>query len=227
MDSTSDSSSSSPKAEDSTPAFRRVVINSPEQESLPRDEESSNDTQTQPTSTEDGETAVSSSVVTSSTGQPRQRSRFVSKHRKALDHIRVDAVEARRYPVPYTDKDDKHSENNETDGETVNSKAHNAPVESSDWFDQSVMIKNRCDKFLSKHCEKYSKRRCGEWMDTFLPMCEWLRTYNFKTTFHKDLIAGLSVGVMIVPQSMSYAKLAGLPVEFGLYSALMPVFAYA
>lgn len=42
-----------------------------------------------------------------------------------------------------------------------------------------------------------------------------------------DIIAGLTVGVMIVPQSMSYAKLAGLPVEFGLYSSLVPIYAYA
>lgn len=41
------------------------------------------------------------------------------------------------------------------------------------------------------------------------------------------MIAGLTVGVMIVPQSMSYAKLAGLPVEFGLYSSLVPIYAYA
>jgi sulfate transporter 4 len=45
--------------------------------------------------------------------------------------------------------------------------------------------------------------------------------------FPKDLIAGLSVGVMVIPQSMSYAKLAGLPVQYGLYSALVPVYAYA
>jgi len=40
-------------------------------------------------------------------------------------------------------------------------------------------------------------------------------------------MAGLTVGIMIIPQSMSYAKLAGLPVEFGLYSSLMTVYAYA
>jgi len=40
-------------------------------------------------------------------------------------------------------------------------------------------------------------------------------------------MAGLTVGIMIIPQSMSYAKLAGLPVEFGLYSSLVPVYAYA
>jgi sulfate transporter 4 len=42
-----------------------------------------------------------------------------------------------------------------------------------------------------------------------------------------DILAGIMVGVMIVPQSMSYAKLAGLPVEYGLYSSLVPIYTYA
>jgi sulfate transporter 4 len=41
------------------------------------------------------------------------------------------------------------------------------------------------------------------------------------------LVAGITVGAMIIPQSMSYAKLAGLPVQYGLYSALVPVYAYS
>ena len=42
-----------------------------------------------------------------------------------------------------------------------------------------------------------------------------------------DLIAGVSVGFMVVPQGMSYASLAGLPVEFGLYGALVPCLVYS
>lgn len=72
------------------------------------------------------------------------------------------------------------------------------------------------------------KSRTGsEWLEIFLPMMKWLKTYQWKNTILQDIIAGCTVGVMVVPQSMSYAKLAGLPVEYGLYSALMPVYAYA
>lgn len=72
------------------------------------------------------------------------------------------------------------------------------------------------------------KARTGpEWLEMFLPMVKWLKAYKWKENVVKDIIAGCTVGVMIVPQSMSYAKLAGLPVEYGLYSALMPVYAYA
>lgn len=43
----------------------------------------------------------------------------------------------------------------------------------------------------------------------------------------KDLPAGLTVGVMLVPQSMAYAMIAGLPVVYGLYAALVPQVVYA
>ncbi len=42
-----------------------------------------------------------------------------------------------------------------------------------------------------------------------------------------DVIAGISVGAMVVPQGMSYAKLAGLPNVYGLYGAFVPVLIYA
>lgn len=66
-----------------------------------------------------------------------------------------------------------------------------------------------------------------DWLFTLLPMSAWLSTYKWKSYLQNDIMAGLTVGVMIIPQSMSYAKLAGLPVQFGLYSSLMPIYAYA
>ncbi|XP_047316218.1 probable sulfate transporter 4.2 [Impatiens glandulifera] len=66
-----------------------------------------------------------------------------------------------------------------------------------------------------------------EWMDLFFPCSRWIRTYKWHDYLQVDLMAGLTVGVMIVPQSMSYAKLAGLEPIYGLYSGFMPVFVYA
>jgi len=71
------------------------------------------------------------------------------------------------------------------------------------------------------------KRSSKQWLHTLLPMSAWLSTYKWKSYLQTDVLAGLTVGVMIIPQSMSYAKLAGLPVEFGLYSSLVPIYAYA
>ena len=72
-----------------------------------------------------------------------------------------------------------------------------------------------------------SDRSVAEWIEAVAPMASWLKTYDFRTNFITDLVAGLTVGVMIIPQSMSYAKIAGLPVEYGLYSAVFPIYAYA
>lgn len=52
-----------------------------------------------------------------------------------------------------------------------------------------------------------------------------LGTYSL-STFRSDLLAGLTVAVMLVPQGMAYALLAGLPPVFGLYAALVPLLVY-
>lgn len=58
------------------------------------------------------------------------------------------------------------------------------------------------------------------------PLFKDLKSYN-RGIFTADLIAGLTVGVMLIPQSMAYAVLAGLPPIYGLYGGLIPLFLYA
>ena len=57
-----------------------------------------------------------------------------------------------------------------------------------------------------------------------LPGTRWLCPYDFRRNLKSDLIAGCTVGVMVIPQSISYASLAGLGPIYGLYSALLPAF---
>ncbi|MFV2097682.1 SulP family inorganic anion transporter [Micromonospora sp. LOL_014] len=59
-----------------------------------------------------------------------------------------------------------------------------------------------------------------------LPILGWRRGYDRHVLRH-DLIAGLTVAVMLVPQSMAYAALAGMPPVTGLYAAVVPVLVYA
>lgn len=59
-----------------------------------------------------------------------------------------------------------------------------------------------------------------------LPPLEWGRSYN-GATFAKDGVAALIVTVMLIPQSLAYALLAGLPAEMGLYASILPLVAYA
>lgn len=55
----------------------------------------------------------------------------------------------------------------------------------------------------------------------FLPFLGWLRGYQ-RRQLRADFFAGLSVALVLVPQSMAYAQLAGLPAHYGLYAALLP-----
>lgn len=58
-----------------------------------------------------------------------------------------------------------------------------------------------------------------------LPFIEQVKNYR-KEYILNDLIGGLTVGVMLIPQGMAYAFLAGLPAVYGLYASLVPLFLY-
>ncbi|KAI9597499.1 sulfate transporter family-domain-containing protein [Syncephalis fuscata] len=65
-----------------------------------------------------------------------------------------------------------------------------------------------------------------KYLREMFPIIGWLPHYN-RRWLYGDLTAGLTIGVMLVPQGIAYARLAGLPVEYGLYSALVGVAVYA
>ncbi|MDH5369808.1 MAG: solute carrier family 26 protein [Gammaproteobacteria bacterium] len=64
------------------------------------------------------------------------------------------------------------------------------------------------------------------WLYKFIPALSWMSNYK-KENLKGDLTAGLTVGVMLVPQGMAYAMLAGLPPIIGLYASVVPVLIYA
>jgi len=55
---------------------------------------------------------------------------------------------------------------------------------------------------------------------------EWLATYR-RDWLQPDIVAGLTTGAVIIPKAMAYAMMAGLPVQVGLYTALLPMLIYA
>ena len=59
-----------------------------------------------------------------------------------------------------------------------------------------------------------------------IPILEWLPNYK-KSWLKGDLFAGLTVGVILIPQGIAYAIIAGLPPIYGLYTALIPQIVYA
>ncbi|XP_047314460.1 sulfate transporter 1.3-like [Impatiens glandulifera] len=58
------------------------------------------------------------------------------------------------------------------------------------------------------------------------PFLDWARGYNL-TKFKGDFIAGLTIASLCIPQDIGYAKLANLPVQYGLYSSFVPPLVYA
>ena len=60
----------------------------------------------------------------------------------------------------------------------------------------------------------------------WFPILEWGRSYR-RGTFASDLLAAVIVTIMLIPQSLAYAMLAGLPPEMGLYASILPLVAYA
>ncbi len=65
-----------------------------------------------------------------------------------------------------------------------------------------------------------------KYLERYLPILTWGRAYN-KETATSDLVAAVIVTIMLIPQSLAYALLAGLPPEAGIYASIVPIMFYA
>ena len=63
-------------------------------------------------------------------------------------------------------------------------------------------------------------------LSNYFPVLTWGRAYT-RSALSNDLMAALIVTIMLIPQSLAYALLAGLPPEAGLYASIMPIMLYA
>lgn len=63
-------------------------------------------------------------------------------------------------------------------------------------------------------------------MKSSIPVLEWFPKYDFKKNLKSDVIGGMTVGIVLIPQGIAYALIAGLPPVYGLYTALFPQFMY-
>ncbi len=70
------------------------------------------------------------------------------------------------------------------------------------------------------------RSRPASWWGWLFPPAQWLRGYNWKGA-RWDLVAGLTAAAVVIPQAMAYGAIAGLPLEAGLYTALVPLVVYA
>ena len=91
-------------------------------------------------------------------------------------------------------------------------------VTAKDWFRNKG---SSCKESL-KCSGECLKKKAISWF----PFIGVLRQYNFRQWLLLDIVAGLTVGVMHVPQGMGFAMLANLPPIYGLYSSFFPVITY-
>ncbi|KAJ2744485.1 hypothetical protein GGI20_002923 [Coemansia sp. BCRC 34301] len=70
-----------------------------------------------------------------------------------------------------------------------------------------------------------SRAKASAYIRSLFPILSWIHRYNW-TWFLGDAVAGVTVGVVVIPQGMAYAKLAQLPPEFGLYSSFVGCLLY-
>ena len=61
---------------------------------------------------------------------------------------------------------------------------------------------------------------------SYFPFLDWISTYQ-RSWLKNDILAGVTIGVMLIPQGIAYATVAGLPPIYGLYTAMIPQLVYA
>ena len=74
--------------------------------------------------------------------------------------------------------------------------------------------------------EASSSGKASQLLRKYLPILDWGSKYN-KKTFSNDMIVAVIVTMMLIPQSLAYAILVGLPPEIGLYASIAPLLIYA
>lgn len=90
-----------------------------------------------------------------------------------------------------------------------------------EYFEKNVTVAEYGQELFSNPGTKFK-----DYLISLFPIAKWILHYNYKWAY-SDLVAGVTVGVVLVPQSMSYAVLAGLTAEYGLYSSFVGVFIYS
>ncbi|EDW83107.1 uncharacterized protein Dwil_GK22488 [Drosophila willistoni] len=85
------------------------------------------------------------------------------------------------------------------------------------------MSTGECTRNWLKECSRRTFNR--KTLHKRLPIVQWLPRYNSEDAVG-DLVAGITVGLTVIPQALAYAGIAGLPVAYGLYASFLGCFVY-
>ncbi|EDV24935.1 uncharacterized protein TRIADDRAFT_24909 [Trichoplax adhaerens] len=102
------------------------------------------------------------------------------------------------------------------------------PVYTESQFDEGFeprppRAKSSLDRLGLRNCFKCS---CMEFLVSFIPILSWLPKYDRRQNLGGDIAAGLTVGIMQIPQGLAYAMLTTLQPITGLYTSFFPVIIY-
>ncbi|XP_069109459.1 prestin-like isoform X2 [Argopecten irradians] len=91
--------------------------------------------------------------------------------------------------------------------------------------DEPATVMDKCKQEVSSMCACTKERR-KKFLYKLFPFIKIYQKYNWKVDLPSDIIAGFTVGIMQLPQSMAYSMLADLPPVVGLYMSFFPVLIY-
>lgn len=114
--------------------------------------------------------------------------------------------------------------NTNTDGNDEG--AHYHPCRQTEFnniYHYSAVKKPGVYHSLKSHTRHFSLLKA---ICSLFPILKWLPSYQWKTDFSQDIVSGMTVAVMHIPQGMGYSSLAGVPPIVGIYMAFFPVLIY-
>ena len=125
--------------------------------------------------------------------------------------------------VPHLYGGEEHHKvkSHEFDSNSINNTNYNSNVFVPAYDEREVTVKEWFQYIFANPL-----KMIADYLISLFPILKWILHYNIRWLYG-DLVAGITVGVVLVPQSMSYAQLAGLEAQYGLYSSFVGVFIYS
>ncbi|SCW04244.1 LAFE_0H09252g1_1 [Lachancea fermentati] len=135
-----------------------------------------------------------------------------------VTNLRASGTVENQYGSTQARKDSK-KEDSPVDYTLFSGSSNQIPV-----FDENIVT---CKEYYQHTISPYvSWKSVRDYFFGLFPIVHWLPHYNIRWLY-SDLVAGITVGCVLVPQSMSYAQVATLPAQYGLYSSFIGAFIYS
>lgn len=90
---------------------------------------------------------------------------------------------------------------------------------------RKISVKEKVDSFVPWVQRKVKRAWTMKTVKRRFPFLTWMKTYNSEDALG-DLVAGITVGLTVIPQSLAYANIAGLPAQYGLYGSFLGTLMY-